>query len=214
MATVVPCVTVSTPDEYKDSLARVHTFARRIHIDFSDGTFAPNQTVMANQIWWPQEWQADIHAMVADPAAHVDSFIALHPHLIIFHVEVEGDLLPVIQKIKSAGIQAGIALMKQTVPSDVAHLISAVDHVMIFSGDLGKYGGTASLMQLEKIRLIKNINAAVEIGWDGGVILDNVFSLAQGGVDVFFVGGAIQKATDPESAYAALVKEVGKQGGM
>lgn len=214
MATVVPCVTVSTAEDYKASLERIHTFANRIHVDFSDGTFAPNQTVIASQIWWPQGWQTDIHAMVADPTLHVDSFIALHPNLITFHVEVETDLLPVIQKIKAAGIKAGIALMKQTVPSDVAALIGVADHIMIFSGDLGKYGGKASLMQLEKIRLIKNINAAAEIGWDGGIAIDNVFSLMQGGVDVFYVGGAIQTAPDPEAAYAALVKEVGKQGAM
>lgn len=214
MATIVPCVTVSTPEDYKTSLGRVHTFTKRVHIDFSDGTFAPNQTILANQIWWPNDWQTDIHAMVADPAQHVDSFIALHPHLIIFHVEVRTDLMPVLQKIKAAGIKAGIALMRPTVPADVSELIGAADHVMIFSGDLGKYGGKASMMQLEKIRLIKNINAAVEIGWDGGINLENSFSLMQGGVDVFYVGGAIQTAPDPEAAYAALVKEVAKQGAM
>ncbi|USN97012.1 MAG: hypothetical protein H6797_02360 [Candidatus Nomurabacteria bacterium] len=214
MSTIVPCVTVSTPEDYKTSLGRVHTFARRIHIDFSDGSFAPNQSIAANQIWWPQEWQTDIHAMVADPTIHVDSLLALRPHLIIFHVEVKIDLMPVLQKIKAAGVKAGVALMRTTVPSDVSQLIGAADHVMIFSGDLGKYGGKASLMQLEKIRLIKNINAGVEIGWDGGINLDNAFSLMQGGVDVLYVGGAIQTAANPESAYAALVKEVGKQGAM
>lgn len=214
MTTIVPCVTASTPEDYKESLNRVHTFANHIHVDFSDGTFAPNQTIAADQIWWPQEWQTDIHAMVADPTLHVDSLIALRPNLIVFHVEVQIDLLPVIQKIKASGIKAGIALMKPTVAADVAPLISAADHVMIFSGDLGKYGGTASLMQLEKIRLIKNINAGAEIGWDGGINVDNSFSLMQGGVDVFYVGGAIQKATNPEAAYAALVNEVEKQGAM
>lgn len=38
-------------------------------------------------------------------------------------------------------------------------------------------------MQLEKIRLIKAINPSVEIGWDGGVAVDNAYSLVQGGVD-------------------------------
>ena len=85
---------------------------------------------------------------------------------------------------------------------------------MIFSGDLGKYGGNASMMQLEKVRLVKNINASVEIGWDGGVTVENAFSLAQGGVDVLNSGGAIQKATDPQKAYETLVNEVNRQGVM
>lgn len=211
---IVPCVTVSTPDDYKASLQRVHTFANRIHVDISDGSFAPTQTIAANQIWWPQGWQTDIHAMVADPLQYVDAMIALKPNLIIFHSEVKSDLMTVIQKIKVAGIKAGVALMRSTVPSDVAPLIEAADHVLVFSGDLGHYGGTASLMQLEKVRLIKIINGAAEIGWDGGVAVENAFSLAQGGVDVLYAGHAIQEAPDPAAAFDAMTKEVNKQGVM
>lgn len=213
-AVIAPAVLAATPEDYKASLERVHTFATRIHIDITDGMFAPTQTVLTNQVWWPQEWQIDIHAMVADPAQYVDALIALKPSLVIFHAEVQTDLLSVLQKLKASGVRAGVALQRPTVPSEVAQLIEAADHVMIFSGDLGRYGGTASMMQLEKVRLVKTINAGVEIGWDGGVSIDNAFSLAQGGVDVLNVGGAIQKAADAPAAYEALVKEVSKQGVM
>ncbi len=214
MAVITPTVLAATPEDYKSSLERIHTFAQRVHIDISDGVFAPTPTIAVNQIWWPQEWQIDIHAMVADPAQYVDALIALHPNLIMFHAETKTDLVPVLQKIKSVGIKAGVVLLRPTVPADVSALIEAADHVMIFSGELGKYGGTASMMQLEKVRLVKNINAAVEIGWDGGASIENAFSLAQGGVDVLNVGGAIQKAADPKSVYDALVQEVNKQGVM
>ncbi len=214
MGAIVPTVLAATPEEYKASLEKVHTFAQRIHVDLSDGSFAPSQTITASQVWWPQEWQIDIHAMVADPAEFVDELVALRPHLIIFHAEVKTDLLPVLQKIKASGVKAGVALMRSTVPADITALIEAADHVMIFSGDLGKYGGTASLMQLEKVRLVKAINASAEIGWDGGANAENAFSLAQGGVDVMYVGRAIQQADDPQAAYATLVKEVNKQGVM
>ncbi|HEU4830956.1 MAG TPA: hypothetical protein VFS65_02160, partial [Candidatus Saccharimonadales bacterium] len=91
-------------------------------------------------------------------------------------------------------------------------LIKAADHVMVFSGDLGHYGGTASLMQLEKVRLIKAINLEVEVGWDGGVSVENAFTLTQGGVDVLNTGGALAKTNDPASVYATLVQEINKQG--
>ena len=83
---------------------------------------------------------------------------------------------------------------------------------MVFSGDLGHYGGTASLMQLEKVRLIKAINPNAEIGWDGGVSVDNAYTLTQGGVDVLNTGGAVANANDPALAYATLVKEINKHG--
>ncbi len=214
MSIIVPTVLAPNPEQYKADLERVHTFVNRIHVDLSDGSFAPSQTVPVGQIWWPQEWQADIHVMVANPLQQLDLLVSMQPHLIILHAEVQTDLLPVLQKVKASGIKAGIALMRSTVPSDVSKLIEVADHVMVFSGDLGKYGGTASMMQLEKIRLIKNINNAVEIGWDGGVTVENAFSLSQGGVDVLYTGKAVQQASDPKAAYDALVNETNKQGAM
>lgn len=212
MPIISPAVLSDTPEDYKAQLESIHTFAQRVHVDLSDGSFAPTATISANQIWWPQEWLVDIHAMVAQPSLHIAELVALKPHMIIFHAEVQEDLVAVIQQVKQQGVKTGIALMRATVPSDVAGALEAADHAMIFSGDLGKYGGTASLMQLEKIRLIKTINNSLEIGWDGGVNIENAFSLSQGGVDVLNVGGAIQKAADPEAAYEALVGEINKQG--
>lgn len=212
MPTVVPCVTVSTPEDYKASLERIHTFASHVHVDISDNTIAPTTLIGPEQIWWPQEWTMDIHAMVAEPSKYLDKLISIRPHMITLHVEASEDIIPLLQRIKANGIRAGVALVRSTVPEMVAGALEAADHVMIFSGDLGKYGGTASLMQLEKIRLIKAINGALEVGWDGGINIDNIFSLVQGGVDILNVGGAIQNNADPAAAYQALVTEVNKQG--
>lgn len=212
MSVIAPSIMAETAEDYKAAVERIHPFAQRVHIDISDGEFAPTFLLGEAQIWWPKEWTVDLHAMVARPAEHLQALIALKPNLITFHVETGIDLLPIIGQIKQAGIKAGIALLKPTVPSTVSAMIQAADHVMIFSGDLGHYGGSASLMQLEKVRLVKAINPNVEIGWDGGVSPDNAYTLTQGGVDVLNTGGAIAKATDPGLAYATLVKEINKHG--
>ena len=68
------------------------------------------------------------------------------------------------------------------------------------------------MMQLEKVRLIKKINPLVEIGWDGGVTIDNAYSLVQGGVDILNVGGAIQFADNSAAAYKKLVIEINRRG--
>lgn len=212
MAVIAPCITVETPDEYKEQVQRIHEFTERVHIDIADGEFAPRFLLGAAQIWWPQGWIVDIHAMVARPSDHVQGLIDLKPHLIIFHAEVEEDLVPTLNMIKQAGVKAGIALQRSTVPESVRAAIEAADHVMIFSGDLGSYGGTANLMQLEKVRLVKMIRADIEIGWDGGVAIENAYSIAQGGVDVLNAGGAIAKAASPQEAYVTLVGEINKRG--
>lgn len=212
MSVIAPCITVETADQYKGIVDKIHPFAQRVHIDVSDGEFAPSFLLPEVQLWWPKEWQVDIHAMVARPSEHVAQLIALKPSLIIFHVETGENILTLLASVKQAGIKAGIALLRPTVPSTVAEAIKIADHVMIFSGELGKYGGSASLMQLEKVRLIKAINPNVEIGWDGGVSIENAYTLTQGGVEVLNTGSAIANADDPNSTYQLLVKEINKHG--
>lgn len=210
MSVVAPAILAETPDDYKAKMERIQSFAQRVHIDICDGEFAPTFTVGAAQVWWPQGWEADIHAMVARPSEHLETLISLKPHLIMFHVEAQEDLVPILQHVKKFGIKAGVVLLRSTVPNTVAPAIQEADHVMIFTGELGKYGGTASLMQLEKVRLIRAIHPTVEIGWDGGVNLENIYSLAQGGVDVLNVGGTLANAEDPAATYKALVDEINK----
>lgn len=210
MSEIVPTILCETPDEYKATVERLHPFAKRVHIDLTDGEFAPTFTVGVNQLWWPQEWQVDIHAMVAHPSQYVDALVQMKPYSVIFHAETAEDLTPIIQKLKAAGIKAGVALLKTTVPVTVQPYIEAAEHVLVFSGNLGHYGGTASLMQLEKVRLIRNIQPNVEVGWDGGANLENIFSLAQGGVDVINCGGAVNNQPDAAAAYKQLVDELNK----
>lgn len=212
MTVVVPAILADSADTYKAQVERLHGVGDRVHIDISDGEFAPSLTLGASQIWWPQEWSADIHAMVARPSEHVGALISLKPNMIIFHAETSEEIIPTLQLIKQSGIKAGLALLKTTVPSMVRDAINESDHVMIFTGKLGHYGGDASLMQLEKARLIRMIKPDVEIGWDGGANADNAYSLAQGGVDVVNVGGAFAQAVNPADLYAKLVSEVNKQG--
>lgn len=212
MARIVPTVMAETVEQLQEATIRLQPFAKRVHIDISDGEFAPRFLLPPGQMSWPEGWQVDIHAMVARPSEYIAQFIQLRPSLVVLHVEASEDVVPHLQALKQAGIRAGVALLKTTVPANVALAISEADHVMIFSGELGKFGGTASMMQLEKIRLIRKINPEVEIGWDGGAKLDNAYTLAQGGVDVINVGGAITNAADPATMYVELEKEINKQG--
>lgn len=209
---IAPAILVETEEQYKASVETLKPFVQRVHIDISDGEFAPVFLVEPNKLWWPQEWMVDIHAMVMHPMDYIDMLIGLKPHMITFHAETGINLVPIFEKIKKNGIKAGLALLKPTVPATVADEIKAADHVLIFSGDLGHYGGNASLMQLEKVRLVKVINPNAEIGWDGGVSIDNAFTLTQGGVNVLNTGGAISNAEDPAGVYATLVREINKQG--
>lgn len=212
MGQIVPAITVETLDQYQAETQKISAFARRVHVDISDGEFAPTFLLGEGSLYWPESWEVDIHAMVMRPSEHLAAIMQLKPSLVIFHAEVQEDLLPIFEQLKQAGIRTGVALLKTTVPASVESLIKAADHVMIFSGDLGHHGGVASMMQLEKVRLVKKIKPEVEIGWDGGVNIENAYTLTQGGVDVLNTGGTLANAENPAEMYNELVKEINKHG--
>lgn len=208
MSIICPTILASDIASYQDQVVRLQPFASRVQIDLADGDFAPTQTIGPTELRWPENWAVDIHLMYQRPVEQLEALARLAPRRVILHAEAEGDLLGSIQYLQKVGIKTGLALLRGTVPESVRELILAVDHVLIFSGDLGKYGGKANLLQLEKVRIVKKMKPELEIGWDGGANLDNAYTLALGGVNVINVGGAIAHSKNPAATYAQLVEEV------
>lgn len=208
MSVVVPALLASTKEELIALQARVQPFAKRVHVDIMDGQFAPNPGIGVQDVTIPEGMEVDVHLMYQDPSSLFNELVALKPSRVIIHAEAQGELLQLMQALQKAGIATGVSLMRSTVPSDVAGLIGIADHALIFSGNLGQYGGTANMLQIEKVRLIRAINPEVEIGWDGGANVSNAYTLALGGVDVVNVGGALAQATDPAEVYRRLDFEV------
>lgn len=212
MALIVPTITAVDPAAYKTAIDIFNTFTNHVHIDISSGELSPDKTIPVANISWPAGWTVSIHMMVAQPSIHLPALIKLNPSLVIFQVEVQEDLLPTLAALKQANIRAGVAMTKPTFPGNIRALIEAADHALIFSGDLGKQGGTADLLQLEKVDLIRGIKKEIEIGWDGGADLKNVRAIAHSGIDVIYAGSAITNSPDPAAALTNLQAESEKQG--
>ena len=212
MAEIVPAILTNDPEKYKQTITTYQPFAKRVHIDVSDGTFAPGATLPLNNIYWPKEWTVDFHMMVVRPSEYMPLILQLKPSLVIFHAECGENILPLLEQLKANGIRTGLALMKNTYPGNVKQYIDAVDHVLVFAGEIGKQGGEADMMQTEKVPLIKAMKPEVEIGWDGGSNLRNVRAIAHAGVDAINVGSAIAMASDPGAMYEALVADLDKRG--
>lgn len=212
MSVIVPTITTDNQATFDQNLAKFAGFSKRIQIDVSDGSFAPSTTVPLQTIKTPEGLTIDLHLMSARPSEHLPEILALKPSLCILHAEADDDLANVFRQLKAAGIKTGVALVKTTFPGKVNELLAQADHAMIFAGDLGRQGGTADMMQVEKIPLIKAIKNTLEIGWDGGANLTNVRALAHAGVDVINVGSAFTNSDDPSQMYQTLIAESEKKG--
>ena len=209
---IVPSILTDNKQGYREQVERINFFTRRVHIDVTDGVFAPTQTLDITNIWWPKNWQADLHLMATNPSEHLDTILKLNPALCILHAEASEDLLPTYQALKEAGIKTGLALMPSTFPGTVKQYIDAVDHVLIFAGQIGVQGSPADMMQMEKIPLVRNMKPELEIGWDGGANITNVRAIAHADVDIINVGSAISRSDNPNAVFDELVAEIDKNG--
>jgi ribulose-phosphate 3-epimerase len=211
MAIICPTILAEDAHAYREQYERIEDFAKRIQIDLTDGDFAETKTLPLEQLWWNDSDKIDLHLMYRDPSSRIDDLIRLNPHLVIVHAEADGQFIEMAQLLHLHDIKAGVALLKDTTPDKIRPALEYIDHVLIFSGDLGKFGGQADLALLDKVHILKSWKPEIEIGWDGGVNDRNAAALADGGVDVLNAGGFIQKSDSPKKAYAKLKVLVEKQ---
>lgn len=212
MSVICPTVLADTPDEFERQMRRVANLGHRLQIDLTDGDFAKTATIKPEEAWWPVGLKADIHLMFSNPQSAIEALVPHQPNLIIIHAESDADVAAVAKYCHDKSVGLGIALLPDTEAETVSQFLSLADHVLIFSGDLGSFGGHANLALLDKVRYLKEQKPEIEIGWDGGVNPQNVSELVFGGVDVLNVGGFIQKADDPEKAYHSLLRIADETG--
>lgn len=212
MSVICPAILAVDEAQYRRQIENVVHHAHRIQIDLTDGLFASNSTIKPEQAWWPVGFKADFHLMYRQPLTVIGAIIDHKPNLVIVHAEAEGDLLGLAKACRDHQIKIGVALLQDTPAEKITAALEHVDHVLIFSGALGEYGGHANLSLLEKVKLLKQHKPDLEIGWDGGINDQNISELVTGGVDVLNVGGYIQNAADPAQAFATLQRIADETG--
>ena len=206
MAIICPTVTAFDPSEYRKQIETITPFAKRIHIDLMDGVFAPTKSPDLETVWWPHELQADIHLMYQEPMNYIGQLIKLRPRMVVIHNEVHVHHMDFAAQLHQHDIQVGLAILHDTPVEYAFQIMHSFDHVLVFSGHLGRHGGEADLGLLDKVQKIRAHHPEVEIGWDGGINDNNARQLIEAGVDVLNVGGFIQKSADPAAAFSQLAK--------
>jgi len=201
--TICPTVTTDDIDVYRQQIEESATYATRVHIDLADGIFTRKLTAIED-VWWPAGMRADLHIMFQEPFQHIPAILALGPQLVIVHAEADGDFIAFAREMHRHGIEAGVSILQKTPVEAIVPALEYVDHVLIFSGDLGHFGGKADLSLLDKVKQLKQIKPQLEIGWDGGANDENALAMAEGGVDVINCGGYLH-GDNPTEAYQKIV---------
>lgn len=200
--TICPTVTTDDYEVYRLQIEQSAQYATRVHIDLGDGVFTRKLTAVED-VWWPAGMRADLHIMFKEPFLHIPAILALGPQLVIVHAEADGDFMAFAREMHRHGIEAGVSLLQDTPVEAIVPALEVIDHVLIFSGDLGHFGGQADLGLLDKARQLRALKPSLELGWDGGANDKNAQALAEGGIDVINCGGYLH-GPNPAAAYRVI----------
>jgi ribulose-phosphate 3-epimerase len=175
-----------------------------IHLDIMDGVFVPNLTFgfpVIHQIKKVSRKPLDVHLMIINPDRYIDEFRDAGADILTVHYEACPHLHRTVQKIKSLGMKAGVAINPHTPVHLLETILPDVDLVLNMTVNPG-FGAQAFIeSSYKKIKdlkaLVKTTSSHALIEVDGGIDLKNIRSLADAGVDVFVIGNTIFSSKDP-----------------
>jgi ribulose-phosphate 3-epimerase len=174
------------------------------HIDIMDGLFVPNISFgmpVVAAIQKHAQKPLDVHLMIIDPDRYIETFQKLGAEVLTVHYEACNHLHRSIQKIKSYGMKAGVALNPHTPINHLREIIQDVNLVCLMSVNPG-FGGQSFIENtfiktMELKQLIKENHSDCLIEIDGGVTNQNAAQLISNGADVLVAGSHVFKSDDP-----------------
>ena len=212
MALIAPSILAADFGNLEKDCKMVNSsLADWFHIDIMDGVFVPNISFgmpVLKAIQGIAEKPLDVHLMIVDPDRYVDTFADLGSAVLTVHYEACTHLHRTVQKIKSCGMKAGVALNPHTPIAVLEDIIPNLDLVCLMSVNPG-FGGQSFIEgTFNKVKSLKTLieqkEAAVQIEIDGGVTDKNAETLIASGADVLVAGSHVFKAEDPEDIIRTL----------
>ncbi len=189
--------------------------AAGVHLDVMDGHFVPNLSYGAPVAAdWRKvtDFPFDTHLMIADPGRYLDDFIRAGCDILIVHIEVLPDPVPVLRRIRAAGCRAALALNPPTPLSAIAPYLDELDDVLVMSVMPGFGGQKFDASVLDKVRALRAGRPGLPISIDGGINPTTAAGAVAAGATQLVAGSAVFRKDGNYAAALAELAEAASRG--
>lgn len=171
---------------------------KRLHLDVMDGHFVPNITfgpVVIKAIRRRTKLYLQAHLMIDQPEKYLKEFKKAGVDCLIIHQEACCNFRKTLRKIKSLGLDAGVALRPKTSIETIKDVLQELDIILIMTVEPG-FGGQPFIKGIEnKITRTRNLleekNLRMHLGVDGGINLKTVPLVVKSGATLLIAGEAV-----------------------
>ncbi|HCM16266.1 MAG: ribulose-phosphate 3-epimerase [Candidatus Cloacimonadales bacterium] len=184
-----------------------------IHLDLMDGHYVPNLSFgypFISAIRKLTNKALDAHLMVTNPDDYVEQLAEIGIQYLSFHQETVYHSHRLVQRIKSFGIKAGIALNPATPVHSLDDILSELDFVLVMSVNPGYSAQKFIPHAITKVKQLNALKATYPnflIEVDGGVNGDNSRDLISAGTDILVSASYIFASQDYTASINTLKGE-------
>lgn len=206
MAEIIPSILVKTGEELAEKIIAIEPHFERAHLDIADGIFVPNMTILGFEEMEELDTnlKIEVHLMVSKPENHIVRWLETPADKFIFHTEATAQAQKVIDAVKEADKQIGIALNPGTPAARIESFIDQIDFIHFMTVEPGFYGGKFIEAVVDKIKEFHFLYPDKPIEVDGGVTPETVMKLVDAGVTALVVGSYFWESGDIERALSEL----------
>ena len=181
---------------------------RFLHVDVMDGHFGPQLMAGPGLVAaLPDGFTVDVHLMVENPLAHVESFVAAGAGVLTFHLEATRHPHRVLQSLASSGVTRGVAINPGTPVAALEPLLDDLELVLVLAVNPGWSGQSFIPATAGRLAAARKLigDRKILLGVDGGVTRDNIDYVVSLGVDVIVAGSAVFAGGDTARNARAMV---------
>lgn len=198
-----------------------------VHVDVMDAHFCPGLTVGPPVIKaMKTPMLKDVHLMIEDPLAELESFVGVGADIITVHAESTRHVHRVLQALRdrpSANdpdrrIMRGVGLNPGTPLEAIEPLLDDLEYVLLLAVNPG-WGGQKFIPATEaRLAAVREISDAggrdILLGVDGGITRENIARVAAMGPDIIVTGSAVFDGKAPAENARFMLEQIRAARGL